>query len=193
MLGGTTDRPRHETAFLHPGGTDQTALQIAEHLDAQTLTIWTNHDGILSANADLTPDAYCIDKLSFQEAAQIAHWNNGLLHPATLLRVQQTGLALHVKSFSDPDAAGTLITASSVQSNHLAKAVTARAALCLLVLEGLGMKEVVGIMARALEALAAASINVVLLSQAATEQSAGIVVDQTEQERALGISAGRVR
>ena len=187
VIGGITRQANDEIEFLSPGGICQTATNLAHFLNAQKLTIWTQQNGILSADPRFVSEAHSIPAMSYHEAAQIAHWNNAILHPKSLIPLQGTEVELHIRPFFDLDGAGTLVTAGSSTTEHLAKAVTARADLCLLVIEGLGMTEVVGTMARALDALAEASINVVLLSQASTEQSAGIVVDRREQQRALTV------
>ena len=187
VIGGLTRYSSKEIGFLQPAGTDQTAARIAELLEAESLTMYTAETGILSADPSLTPGTHRIAALSYHEAAQIAFWNNGILHPKSLIYPLHADLRLEVKPFWDYEAAGTVISSDLSNAEHLAKAVTARDELCLLVLEGLGMKEVVGIMARALEVLAEASVNVVLLSQASTEQSAGIVIGHEEKDRGLTI------
>ena len=170
-----------------PNAVGRTSLLLVRALAAGRLTWWTRQGGILSADPAPAPAARVIPRLSLREAAEIALWNHGILSPGMLIPLQDLDVAWRIASFRDPPAPGTIIGRTSAETTYPAKAVTGQDNLCLLVIEGFGMKGVAGLMAGALGALAAEGINIVMLSQAATEQSAGIVIDHAEKARGLDI------
>ncbi len=173
------------TNMLRKG--EDVAAQLAVALQADALTILSETPGIWSATPDVVPDAFLLDTLSYLEAAELAYANNGMLHPQTLMLLRKAQLTIYIKALHDLEAHGTTITATVEKNEGPAKGITAQTGLCLLALEGLGMAGVPGITAHALQTLAAEGINIVLLSQASTEQSIGIVVAQDAQTRALAL------
>lgn len=188
FTGGIASHASGHTVFLTPGGSDRTATILARILQAASLTIWTDMPGIQSADPQYVPDAHTLTDVSFREAAELAYLSSGVLHPKSFIPIQgHQGIELKIRQIQAPDAPGTRISANTSADDSLAKAVTAQTGLALLVIEGFGMMGVPGIMAQALETLAAEGINVIMLSQASTEQSAGIVIQEDDRDRALTI------
>lgn len=188
FTGGIASHASGSTVFLSPGGSDRTATILGRILRAASLTIWTDAPGIQSAAPQYVSEAHTLPSISFREAAELAYLSNGILHPKAFVPLQDhQNIEVFIKPISTPDADGTRISAHVTHDDSLAKAVTVQSGLALLVIEGLGMMGVPGIMALALETLAAEQINVVMLSQASTEQSAGIVIQQKDKDHALSI------
>lgn len=161
------------------------AAVLSRLLGAKKLTFLTSAGGILSANPDYAQEAFIVPYLSLQEAAELAYLNSGLLQPASLAPLLNVPLTIAVHDVKRSEATGTTISSESPETEQLAKGITAQSDLSLLVIDGLGMVGIPGITARAFKALASESINIVLLSQASTEQSIGIVVAQNKQADAL--------
>lgn len=188
FTGGIASHASGNTVFLTPGGSDRTATILGRILQAASLTIWTDVPGIQSADPQYVSDAHTLPNVSFREAAELAYLSSGVLHPKTFIPLQDhPDIEIAIKHIHAPDAPGTRISGTASTDDSLAKAVTAQSGLALLVIEGLGMMGVPGIMAQALDTLAAESINVVMLSQASTEQSAGVVIQENDKNRALAI------
>ncbi len=154
-------------------------------LSASKLTLIGSSPGIWSANPDCVQDAFILKHLSMIEAAEVAYANAGMLHPQSLALLDDLAPTIQVRSLDAPSFEGTIITKLGLESEQLAKAVTAQSGLALIVIEGLGMMGIPGITAHAFGALASEDINIVLLSQASTEQSIGIVIDQDKKDAAL--------
>ncbi|MBX2820894.1 MAG: ACT domain-containing protein [Rhodothermaceae bacterium] len=185
ISGGLAVDSEGRTVRLELGQGDYTATIIAKALGAQKITLWGAFEGILSADPIYAPDAYTLPHLSFQEAAELGYHVQPILHPKILIPIQGMDVGIRIKSLALPEAAGTYITRNRPDDNALAKAVTAQPDRALLIVSGLGMMGVPGVTAQALKALAAANINIVLLSQAANEQSVGICIALSDRERGL--------
>ncbi|MEM8484566.1 MAG: ACT domain-containing protein [Bacteroidota bacterium] len=165
---------------------EQLAAKLVQTRQAQRLTLLTEAPGIWSAPPALADDAFILQNLSFQEAAELAFTNSEVLHPQTLMLLQPEHLTICVHAL-DGESSGTKITNESGKEDGLARGITAQTGLSLIAIEGLGMTGVPGITAHAFSALAAADINLVLLSQASTEQSIGIVIKRADKTRALDL------
>ena len=185
VSGGIASRERGETVALIPGNGDYTATILAHVLHAARITLWGDHEGILSADPRYVTDAYTLPHLSFHEAAELGYHVQPVLHPKTLIPLKEREIELSIKSFNAPEQAGTFITLERPEDDALAQAVTAQQGMALLIITGLGMMGIPGVSAKALTALAAAGINIVLLSQSSNEQSVGICVNTTDKERGL--------
>ena len=183
--GGLATTSAGHAVLLDPGNGDYTATILARVLQATKVTLWGTYEGILSADPSYAPDAYTLPHLSFHEAAELGYHVQPILHPKTLIPLQGMDVAVRIKSFDTPEAAGTYITRQRPDDNALAKAVTTQPNMALLVVAGLGMMGIPGVTAKALEALASAGINVVLLSQASHEQSVGICIKESDKDRGL--------
>ncbi|MEZ4702179.1 MAG: ACT domain-containing protein [Rhodothermales bacterium] len=170
---------------LRPTGIAFTATLLARYLDAVSVTFWTHTPGVLSADARFVPEAFPLAHLSFREASEIVYPNTGFLHPRALLPLFDRQTPVFIRSCLAPEAPGTRIDHTTGSTQGMAKAVTAIEGAGLVVIEGAGMMGIPGIAARALGALAEAGINIVMLSQASTEQSIGIIVCQQSMEPAL--------
>lgn len=166
---------------------EMVAANLCRMLGAKQLTILTQSPGIWSARPDLVQDAMLVPHLSLQEAAELAYPNSGILHPKSLVPLKDLDLTIQIRPIDDLNAAGSTVSAASPESDKLAKGITVHENLALIVIDGLGMMGVPGVSAQAFSTLAAQSINIVLLSQASTEHSIGIVIDQAQKEAALDL------
>jgi aspartokinase/homoserine dehydrogenase 1 len=168
---------------LLPLGLDFTATLLARALAAESLCIWVVEGGVPSADPRFVSDAFVLPRLSYREASEVVYPNLGRLHPRTIVPLLDRQIPLFVGTPGGPN--GTWIDRDGGEGRGMAKAVTAIETAGLIVIEGVGMMGISGIAARALGALAEARINVVMLSQAATEQSIGILVRLPDLEPAL--------
>lgn len=164
------------TTTLGRSGSDYTATILARALDAERVVIWTDVDGVLSADPRLVPDAFPLERLSYREAAELAYFGAKVLHPRTMRPLQEEGIPLLIKNTLNPKAPGTLISSETMQVARHVKAVTTIRAVTVVMIEGAGMVGVPGISARALSALAARRVSVLMISQASSEQSLCLVI-----------------
>ena len=158
---------------------DHEAACFAAKWEADGLVIWQEAGGIPSANPALCAEAFPLAHLTYQEAADIAFLNAGILKPATIQVLAEKQIPIQVRSAREQ---GTTIRITRPPRPGYGTAVTAQTGLALIVVEGMGMAGVPGLTARILHSLSKKNINLVLLSQSSTEQSIGIVIDQVFAE-----------
>src|SRR5271157_739969 len=150
---------------LGRGGSDFSASILAAALDAAELWIWTDVDGIMSADPRLVPDAEVLEEVTYAEAAELAYAGAKVLHPRTLAPLVEKKIPVWSKNSFAPEKPGTKIVPQLAVANG-ARAVTSMAGKVALVSLEPGSPELNGVqvMARALDAVARANVEVLLLS-----------------------------
>ncbi len=159
------------TTTLGRGGSDFSAAILGQVLEATEVWIWTDVDGVMTADPRLVPTAKTISSLSYREVAELAFYGAKVLHPKTIRPVIENNIPLRIKNSFNPGDRGTLITREVSENNGKVKAVTAVQKLSMVNIEGKGMLGVPGIAARTFATVARSQINVLLISQASSEQS----------------------
>jgi aspartokinase/homoserine dehydrogenase 1 len=159
------------TTTLGRGGSDYSASIIGQTLDADEVWIWTDVDGVMTADPRLVPDACSIPILTYREVSELAYYGARVLHPKTMRPCVESDIPLRIKNTFNPDHPGTVIVANGQGRNGGIKAVTAIKDLNLVTVEGTGMVGVPGIAARTFGAVADSQVSVLLISQASSEQS----------------------
>jgi aspartokinase/homoserine dehydrogenase 1 len=155
---------------LRRNGSDYSASIFAALLGAAAVTIWTDVDGVLSADPRRVPDALVVPALSYQEAAELAYFGAKVIHPNTMSPVIAGGIPVHIRNAFRPDAAGTTISAAS-SSDFPVKGFATVEGMTLVNVEGTGMVGVPGIANKLFGALRAEGVSVVLISQGSSEHS----------------------
>jgi aspartate kinase len=180
--GATTDgRP----TTLGRGGSDFSASILAAALDASELWIWTDVDGIMTADPRLVPDAKVLSEITYSEAAELAYAGAKVLHPRTLAPLIERGIPVWSKNSFAPEKPGTRIVPALGAGNSGARAVTSMATVALVSLEPANVAVGgVQIMARAIDALARANVEVLALSSSSYRQSFCFLVRRDELEKA---------
>jgi aspartate kinase len=164
--------PNGVTTTLGRGGSDYTAALIATAMDAAEVWIWTDVNGVMTADPHLVPDAKTIEELSYREVSELAYFGARVLHPKTIRPVIEAGIGLWVRNTFNPSNPGTQIFEQLDQRNSgNIKAVTIIEDQCLITIEGRGMLGVPGVAARTFAAVAMTGTSVALISQASSEQS----------------------
>lgn len=157
---------------LGRGGSDYSAALLGAVLPAQEVWIWTDVDGVMTADPRLVPDARTIPVLSYREVSELAYFGAKVLHPKTIRPVIEAGIGLRVCNTFNPANPGTRLVAElPAPATGVIKAVTAIRGLQLITIEGRGMLGVPGVAARTFAAVAATGTSVPLISQASSEQS----------------------
>ncbi len=177
---------KNENTVLGRGGSDYTAAILAAAFDAQKLEIWSDVNGFMTADPKVISRAYCIEHLSYIEAMELSHFGAKVLYPPTILPVYQSNIPVAIKNTFDPAAPGTLIDREKFLPGHQQiKGISSIKEVSLLTLQGIGMVGVTGISMRLFASLAARDINVVLISQASSENSISLVVESRQTARAI--------
>jgi len=168
---------------LGRNGSDYSASIFGSLLDAAEIVIWTDVDGVLSADPRLVPEAQVIDTLSYNEAMELAYFGAKVIHPSTMAPAIQKRIPIWIKNTFAADKKGTLIHERS-DPDPLVKGITTIDRIALVNLEGAGMIGVPGTAHRLFGALREEGISVILISQGSSEHSICFAVPEPEAERA---------
>jgi bifunctional aspartokinase / homoserine dehydrogenase 1 len=170
---------------LGRGGSDLSASILSAALGARELWIWTDVDGIMTADPRLVPDAAVLSEVTYREAAELAYNGAKVLHPRTLAPLAESQIPVWSKNSFAPRKPGTKIVPRIATLNG-ARAVTSLARVAMVSLEPAhATLNGAHVMARALDALARANVEVLLLSSSSYRQSFCFLVRTEELERAL--------
>lgn len=159
------------TTTLGRGGSDFSAAILADCLDADQVWIWTDVDGVMTADPGIVREARVIPLLSYSEVSELAYYGAKVLHPRTIRPIIERGIPLWVKNTFNPTFAGTRVVREPESTPGTVKAVTAIKGLSLVTVEGRGMLGVPGIAARTFSAVASQGASVLMISQSSSEQS----------------------
>ncbi len=163
---------------LGRGGSDYSAAILGAVLPADDVWIWTDVDGVMTADPRMVPDARTLPEISYGEVAELAYYGAKVLHPKTIRPVVEAGIGLRICNTFNPSHPGTRLVANgrsavarAASSEKVIKAVTAIRRQRLVTIEGRGMLGVPGVAARAFAAVASTGTSVPLITQASSEQS----------------------
>jgi len=159
------------TTTLGRGGSDYTAAIIAGALNATELEIWTDVNGMFTANPKVVKQAQPIANISYQEAMELSHFGAKVLYPPTIQPVLRKNIPILIKNTFEPEAEGTFISNNAVANGNPVKGISHIDNITLITLEGPGMIGVLGSSKRLFETLSLANVNVVFITQASSEHS----------------------
>ncbi|MEP6725515.1 MAG: bifunctional aspartate kinase/homoserine dehydrogenase I [Bacteroidota bacterium] len=176
--------PEGVTTTLGRGGSDYTAAIIAAAVKATTLEIWTDVSGMMTADPRLVATAKVIAHISYQEAMELSHFGAKVIYPPTIQPVMNKSIPVWVKNTFAPEDYGTVIENASVKNGNSIRGISSINKMALLSLEGSGMVGIPGFSKRLFEALANASINVILITQGSSEHSICVGIDDVHTAKA---------
>ncbi|AGC78418.1 aspartate kinase [Nonlabens dokdonensis] len=169
---------------LGRGGSDYTAALVAAALKSKELEIWTDVSGMYTANPKLVKQAYPIEQINYQEAMELSHFGAKVLYPPSIQPVLELKIPIVIKNTLQPQDKGTYISSNAYQSGQSATGISNIDNIALLTLQGSGMVGIPGFSKRLFEQLALDKINVILITQASSEHSICIAIDQTDIAKA---------
>lgn len=172
-----------ETTTLGRSGSDYTAAIFAGALKVSSLEIWTDVDGMMTADPRLVKKAFTIPTMSYEEAMELSHFGAKIIFPSTLLPAMAHNIPIWVKNTFHPEGEGTLISSEST-NGKLIKGISSMNGISLLNIQGSGMLGVVGVSMRLFSTLAHEKINVILISQASSEHSICIAIESDSSVKA---------
>ena len=171
---------------LGRGGSDYSAAIIGAALDVDEIQIWTDVDGVLTADPRIVPNARSLPELSYEEVAELAYYGAKVLHPKTVTPAVEKKIPLRVLNTFNPSHPGTRILAARESDGRGGvKAITAIRDMNLITVAGRGMMGVPGIAARTFGSVAREQANVLMISQSSSEQSICFVVPNSSAARVL--------
>jgi aspartate kinase len=168
---------------LGRGGSDYSATILGGALNASEVIIWTDVNGVLTADPRMVPDAATLDEVSYTEAGELAFFGAKVLHPMTLRPVIESAIPVWIRDSFHPELAGTKITQTVRPAPQGVKAVTATRDVAMIAIAGPGIIGVPDIAARIFTASASVHANVVMISQSSSQDSICFVVQAADASR----------
>lgn len=168
---------------LGRNGSDHSAAIFASLLDAGELHIWTDVDGVMSADPRHVPDARPLDTLSYHEAMELAYFGAKVIHPSTLTPAFEKRMPIYIRNTFDPEQPGTRIHLESTK-DRIVKGFATIDDIALVNLEGSGMIGVPGVARRLFSALENAGVSVIMISQGSSEHSICFAVPAAQAAQA---------
>ncbi len=175
-----------ETTTIGRSGSDYTAAILAGALHASSLEIWTDVDGMMTADPRKVKKAFTVKEMTYEEAMELSHFGAKVIFPATMQPAMINQIPIWIKNTFNPTFIGTRIGADGNGKEMIIKGISSMNKISLLSVEGSGLQGVVGVSMRLFGALAREKVNVILISQASSEHSICLAVDaeQTKQAKA---------
>jgi aspartokinase/homoserine dehydrogenase 1 len=168
---------------LGRGGSDYSATILGAALNADEVIIWTDVDGLMTADPRLVHGVTTISEISYREAAELAHFGAKVLHPKTLRAVTQCGIPLWIRNTFAPERPGTRVTPNGAPTSSEVKGLTAISDVALITVGGPGIVGVPDVLGRTFATTAAVRANVLLISQSSSQNDICVVVPGSVAER----------
>jgi len=175
------------TTTLGRGGSDYTAAIVGAGLNADEVWVWSDVNGILTADPNIVPQARTICELSYAEAAELAYYGADVLHPKTIRPVTENGIPLRILNSYEPDQPGTLIVESPRADRERLPAIISTTGLALIAVGSADDSWDLHMAARVLQKLCDAGIDVLMFSQSFSEHSLNLVVREQDHAHCIRI------
>lgn len=172
-----------ETTTLGRSGSDYTAAIFAGALHAESLEIWTDVSGMMTADPRMVKKAFTVPQMSYEEAMELSHFGAKVIFPATMQPAMAGRIPIWIKNTFNPSFEGTLIS-SGITNGKLIKGISSMNDVSLINVTGSGLVGVVGVSMRLFGTLANQKINVILISQASSEHSICFAIESKYALRA---------
>ncbi len=172
-----------ETTTLGRSGSDYTAAIFAGALHASDLEIWTDVDGMMTADPRKVKKAFTVPEMSYEEAMELSHFGAKVIFPSTMQPAMVNQIPIWIKNTFNPSFRGTVIHAHS-SNGKMIKGISSMNGVSLLSLQGSGLLGVVGASMRLFATLARENVNVILISQASSEHSICFAIDHKDAAKA---------
>ncbi|KAI3427052.1 hypothetical protein D9Q98_006993 [Chlorella vulgaris] len=197
--------PAGQVTTLKRNGSDYSATIMGALFQASHITIWTDVDGVYSADPRKVQDAVCLKQLSYHEAWELSYFGANVLHPRTTLPAMRYAIPISIRNFFNLSAPGTVISDDETLVagvDHVGvKGFATIDHVSLINVEGTGMVGVPGTAATIFSVMRDSNVNVIMISQASSEHSVCFAVKSVDTEKALAalrkrfdeaIRAGRI-
>jgi len=173
-----------DSTTLGRGGSDYTAAIFAGALDAEILEIWTDVNGMMSADPRLVSDTITIPAMSYEEAMELSYFGAKVIYPPTIQPAMAKQIPIVIKNSFEPEHPGTTISKHPERDPYFVKGLTSIQDIALVTISGTGMIGVPGIAQRMFQALAQERINILFITQSSSEHSICFAVTRHDAETA---------
>src|SRR3954469_74058 len=190
FIGSTEDG---RTTTIGRNGSDYTAAIVGAALGASKIEIWTDVDGVLSADPKAVASAFVLPQITYEEATEMSYFGAKVLHAGTIAPAVAKSIPIIIKNSFNPAAPGTLISRKPTNGYRLAKGISSVGGVTLLTLRAPGMTGVRGTAERLFRALASRGVTVILISQGSSEHTICIAVSKADTATAAQAVAEEFR
>lgn len=173
------------TTTVGRSGSDYTGSVVGAAVNSREIWIWTDVDGVMTADPRNVNGAKVLKEISYREAAEMSYFGAKVIHPKTMVPAIEKKIPIRIKNTFNPSHPGTLISAAPDNGGTWAKTVTSINDLAIIAIEGNGMIGVPGVSGRIFTALARAQVNVMMISQASSEHNVCIIVPKKDSAHGL--------
>jgi aspartokinase/homoserine dehydrogenase 1 len=177
--------PEGVLTTLGRGGSDYSATILGAAIAADEIIIWTDVNGVLSADPRLVPEARTIPEISYREAAELAYFGAKVLHPKTLRAVIAAEIPIWIRNTFEPHNRGTKITPQGSGFTLGVKALTAIKDVSLIAVGGPGIVGLPDVVGRTFSTTASVRANVLLISQSSSQNDICFIVSSTDAKRTV--------
>jgi aspartokinase/homoserine dehydrogenase 1 len=177
--------PEGRTSTLGRNSSDYSAVIIGAALDASQIEIWTDVDGIYSADPHLVPSAFVVRHLSYAEAIELSYFGAQVIHPSTLVPVIEKQIPVLIKNTMNPDCPGTIIAHKNKNKKKwTAKSITVIDEITLLIWQGIGTADVANSIERLFKSLMLAKVHIFLILEASPKHAIYLAISHKELDKA---------
>ena len=177
-----------EITTLGRGGSDYTATLLGAILDAEAVEIWTDVNGVMSADPRIVKEAFSLDSLSYDELMELSHWGAKVMHPAAVQPAREKGLLVLIRNTLNRTFKGTEVRAGApTKQGFPVRGIASINNVSLLRLEGTGLPGSTGTAERLFGALARVRISIILITQASSERSICFAVEPGKLKQAVNV------
>lgn len=174
FIGSTEDE---ETTTLGRGGSDYSASIFGAALNAEEIEIWTDVDGIMTADPRKVKKAFPLKRISYIEAMEMSHFGAKVIHPPTMQPAMNKNIPIRIKNTLNPKFNGSIISKKTDSGNHPIKGISSINDIAIIRVQGSGMVGIPGVSKRLFGALSREKISVILITQASSEHSICLAID----------------
>ena len=176
-----------EITTLGRSGSDYTAAIFAAALQCSEIEIWTDVNGVMTADPKIVANAFPIESMTYEEAAEMAHFGSKVIHPKAMQPANEKGIQLRIRNTFQRHFSGTIIKAKSTANPFIIRGISAISGIALLRVQGSGLLGGIGVSARIFGALAKEQISVILITQGSSEHSICFAVTPDSARKAKKI------
>lgn len=184
FTGFIASNEKGETTTLGRGGSDYTAAIAGAALNVSEIQIWTDVNGIMTADPRLVKKSFSIAQLSYYEAIELSYFGARVIHPPTMIPAQAKNIPIIIRNTFNKDFQGTVIGPNSSANGSLVKGISFIPEISLITVIGSGMVGQKGFSGRLFKTLADANVNVILITQASSEHSITLAVSPADMFQA---------
>ena len=185
ITGFLAANPDGQVMTLDRNSGDYSAAIFAKLLAAKRLFLWKDVDGVFSADPQCVQAAFPVPQISYREALELAYFGAHVIHPRTITPAKESHIPITIKNTFHPHTAGTTISDATTKQTQAIKGISSIDHLALITIEGCGIMGVAGMAARVFNALT--HISVIFISQASSEHSICLAVQQSQAQQAKSL------